>query len=371
MGNFCKSLICYPILVFLVIMHKNYANDRVAAPMIVLGPDSCATSGCHGGAGLARGQVVIWREQDPHARAYDTLVSARAERMGEALGMANVRTEARCTVCHAPAVNVPMELRAPTLTAESSVSCASCHGTGDTWLRTHTRPDLDHAAKIAAGLRELRTPEARADACVACHQAIEPDLVAVGRHPRLTFELDGMMAALPAHWRAHTRQAPAQAWFAGQAVALREAARALAERPAADASEVPRLAGLAWVVAAASGENAPPTDRLAELVRYGARQAQQGLPAREAPTDLDLDLLINLAGRAPDFRDPAVARTTQAGRAERLVLALDRLLAARTEERRSAEASRELDDLFARAQSFTDFEPEGFAGALERFAAAL
>jgi hypothetical protein len=61
----------------------------------------------------------------------------------------------------------------------------------------------------------------------------------------------------------------------------------------------------------------------------------------------------------------------QACRAERLVLALDRLLAALPADSRKADVSGQLDRLFRLAQSIPDFSPADFARELDVFSQRL
>lgn len=324
----------------------------------VLGTASCATSGCHGGAGPVHGAVATFTREDPHARSYDTLATPRSARMGEALGIADVRTSASCTVCHAPTASVPEGLRGADLRIEDGVGCASCHDSAESWLRTHTRPELDHAAKVAAGMRDLRSAYARANACVACHQVIEPRLVETGRHPRLIFELDGQLAAEPAHWREVHGWDGAKAWLVGQAVAWREASAARSAGRDTLAGTAEREAALAWLVGRAGGE------RLEGLAADAvARRADADWPAGEGEA-----VLRRLAGAGGDFRAAGVSRLEQAYRAERLVLGLDRVVAAWPERARAKAAEPVLARLFTAAQSVPDFEPASFATLLDELA---
>ncbi|MGZ8938209.1 MAG: hypothetical protein ACXW32_03245, partial [Limisphaerales bacterium] len=61
----------------------------------------------------------------------------------------------------------------------------------------------------------------RANACVACHQVLDPRLLAAG-HPELIFELDGQTSAMPRHWLEKDEQYRQKGWLTGQAAALRE-----------------------------------------------------------------------------------------------------------------------------------------------------
>lgn len=346
----------------------------------VLGANSCSTSGCHGGAGEKSLQYAVWSQRDVHSRSYATLTTARSARMAEALGIADPATSLRCTTCHAPLQAVKTstpELLAPEARVTEGVSCASCHGADGDWVRSHTRPDFTHADKVAAGLKDLRDLHARATSCVACHQNIDPAIVETGRHPRLMFELDGQTASEPRHWREAAVYNGAQAWQVGQAVALREMSWALQQREAA--AEIPRWQALLWVLQRA--EDSPASDALraipsvAGAENYTRARAAADSLARSLATGFDASSvparLKKLASTHAEFADASVDRTQQACRAERLVLALDRLLAALPAAARPPGASARLDALFARAQSIPNFVPAAFARELEAFAKTL
>jgi hypothetical protein len=82
-------------------------------------------------------------------------------------------------------------------------------------------------------------------------------------------------------------------------------------------------------------------------------------------------MLVTLAGTSAAFGDVSVPQPMQARRAERLVLALDRLVAALPELKTDEPVQSALNQLFKLAQSVPDFDPKQFADALEKFAAAL
>lgn len=346
----------------------------------IYGPLTCASTSCHGGAAEQSNQYVIWTQRDVHARSYATLATARAARMAEALGIADATKSPRCTSCHAPLQTVEPRLLAPDARIADGVSCVSCHGTAEGWLRSHTRSDFTHADRVAAGMRELRNLAGRANACVACHQNLAPELVRVGRHPELIFELDGQTQAAPKHWREPAGR-NAQAWFVGQAVALREMSWALRHGAADPKRERLRWAALHWLirrtelrfglpgapVIAATGGEAPGL--------FGAAQEMADQLARRAAETWEpgfgAAVLMRLAGTSADFLETSESALAQACRAERLVLALDRLFAALPAEQRTAAASAQLDRLFKLAQSQPDFRPAEFARELEAFARSL
>ena len=344
------------------------------------GAATCSSAMCHGGADDGSRQFVVWSLRDVHSRAYATLGTARAARMAEALHIKNPATDRRCTSCHAPFNAVERELLAPDARVSEGVSCVTCHGPADPWLRSHTRRDFTHAERVAVGMRDLRDLRLRANACVACHQNIEPELIRVGRHPALIFELDGQAQAQPKHWREAAGFNGAQAWFVGQAVAWREISWALRHGAADLAREGPRWQALRWLLQRAGLDyglpafHAVPDDNFTaeglaiagDLADDLAKNAAQAWSHEQT-----MAVLVRLAATAGDFQSADVPKIRLASCAERLVLALDRLLAALPAEQRTDAASAQLDRLFALADSTDDFSPADFGRELAVFARAI
>jgi hypothetical protein len=344
-----------------------------------LGANSCASSSCHGGGGANQNQFLVWSLQDFHSqRPVATLASARSKQIAEALQITDPAAAARCIACHAPLAGVPEDARGDNFQVRDGVSCECCHGPAQNWLRAHTRTDYTRADRTAAGMRDLLNLYVRANVCVACHQNVDPDLLLAG-HPELIFELDGQSVAEPKHWRAASNGYGAQAWLVGQAVALREMSWQTARQKSPTESQRQRLLALAWLVAKAQsaasnlpagpvvGSPASPADYSA-LQSWGDQTAQAAAGMEWSPA-LTRKLLDRFAQAGADFvaaDNPAPAR-----RAERLVLALDRLVAALPELRQNLRAQSALDQCFKLAQSIPDFDPKSFAAALEDFSAAL
>lgn len=351
------------------------ATSRAAdAPARFTGSPSCATSMCHGGAGELRHQTTVWQKQDIHSRTYNTLVNARSAQIAAALKIPDATTSSRCTTCHAPFHDVPKSAFLAELTKPTEgVSCESCHGPAEKWIRSHTRPDFTHRDRVLAGLRDLKHLYVRANSCVACHQTLEPALLAAG-HPELIFELDGQALAQPKHWREKGDWHGPKAWLVGQAVALREMSAQLAkEKSPGEKLTGPWSASL-WLLqklddldsalpalkpVANAAQAHPATDTL-------ARRAAE----MEWSHDLTRQALQRLAKTHSDFADAKTPQLTHARRAERLVLALDRLTAP-LDKAALAKLEPDLKDLFALAQSLPDFAPAKFAKSLEAFAKKL
>jgi hypothetical protein len=332
-------------------------------PARYLGTQSCASSGCHGGAGAHQNQSIVWATRDFHSqRPFATLTTARSKQIADELKIADPARDARCTSCHAPLTDVPKPLSAVALNVKEGVSCESCHGPAEHYLRAHTRPDYTAAQRAVLGLRDLRNLYVRANTCVACHQTVELPLLQAG-HPELIFELDGQSVAEPKHWRAG-RDAPGpQAWLVGQAAALRELSWQLSRATAPDESLTARWQALVWLLGRGAKLNTGGDDPSAmlkaadELARATASVKWTNADTRQ--------WWEALTGSAADFRDAAIPRDAQARRAERLVLALERLAVALDFHR---QADAQITALFRLAQSRPDFDPAAFATALQSVA---
>jgi hypothetical protein len=75
----------------------------------------------------------------PFATSVATLATARSKQIAEALQIKDPAADARCTACHAPLHEVPENLRGDDFKISEGVSCESCHGPAENWIRAHTR----------------------------------------------------------------------------------------------------------------------------------------------------------------------------------------------------------------------------------------
>lgn len=347
---------------------------------LFLGEASCSSSSCHGGAGEKRNQCFIWSKRDFHSRSYATLTMARSSRIADSLKISDPTRNARCTVCHAPFLSVSSRQLSNAIDPTLGVSCESCHGRAENWLRSHTRPDFTHQDRIHAGMRDLENLYVRANSCVACHQNIDADILQAG-HPELIFELDGQTVTEPKHWREKGDWSGPQTWLVGQAVALREMSWQLTRETAPTENAVNRWSALLWLVQTASALNdklpadatltSEPSVQNAERVQRWADQLSRASANITWPAQTTSKCLFTLAGTAGNFRDKSIPRAAQARRAERLVLALDRLVAGLNDAQRAKRLEIPLNCLFKDAQSLPDFNPEQFASHLDEFQKAF
>ena len=322
--------VCFAFAAFCAVAAAKEIKERRESDAKFVGSISCKSSSCHGGAGEKRSQYITWSQRDFHAKAFAILLDARSARIAEAIGIAEAQSSARCTVCHSPFGSVEQTRLAPTAHADESVSCESCHGAADPWLRGHTRTDWTYAMRVTAGMRDLKKLYVRANTCVACHQNIDNDLLKAG-HPVLVFELDSQSMNEPKHWRDDDSWSGARAWLTGQAAALREAAwRSRTETdPAVDMQET--SVALAWLLEKVTRSEpalpmiAQPNSSDLEPVQKEADDLARRAASWNPNRDSIMSILRRLAESGSEFGTKQISTETLFYRAKRLWLALDRL----------------------------------------------
>lgn len=348
---------------------------------VFIGSVGCKSSSCHGGAGPKRSQYTIWSRQDFHTKAYAVLLNARSERIAESLGIDSAQSNARCTVCHSPFQSVSPNLLTRGVRPDEGVSCETCHGAAGSWLRGHTRHDWSYDIRVAAGMRDLRNLYVRANACVACHQNVGPELLKAG-HPELFFELDGQSVAEPKHWHDEQPWSGVREWLTGQAVALREVSWALANNSPNDESAVARWDGLAWLCAAATAWGNVPSPLSLPAANPGLPEFTQTQTASDALArrvsvfawnEASVrNLITALASLHPEFLQKGRTTNVQAQRAKRIVLAVDRLAAALNQNcGMCLKVEPQLNQLFQDVRTLDAFDAVSFAEHLKKFRFAL
>lgn len=202
-----------------------------------------ACQSCHGGGKDSAGtEYSLWTDKDKHAQAFDALANPDVAnhpnygKIGANLQIANVQASERCVKCHALAA--PENLQGQKFTIKEGVSCNSCHGPSQDWLKPHAakgwldqhRQKMDHKQLLTQfGLFDTKPVAARANQCVSCHLAIDADLVTAG-HPQTYFELNYFSEIEPRHWPEPDGFGHTEVWALGQIVCLREAMGQVAER---------------------------------------------------------------------------------------------------------------------------------------------
>jgi hypothetical protein len=227
-------------------------------------------------------------------------------------------------------------------------------------------------------MRDLRDLYERANTCVACHQTVESTLLKAG-HPELIFELDGQTVSEPRHWRESTNFNGGQAWFVGQAVALRELSGQTSREGEGNPKLKARWQAASWLIQKMAPIvsstmpitfNDPAKADTASLIKWSDQIAHDASQMHWTK-EISQKSLRELAATGSDFLQRDVASEIQARRAERLVLALDRLKNDVQQNRTEQKGEAELNALFKLAQSIPDFDSEKFAASLKEFAAAI
>ncbi len=226
------------VVVVLAIGFANAADENSSDTQEVahIGVAGCAASTCHGSnvgfadSGILRNEFRTWNEQDPHARAFKTLLTDESKRIARNLGLASAESADICLDCHAD--NVAEEFRGEEFQISDGVGCEVCHGGAGNYLESHT--DASHADNLKAGLYPSEDPHARAQLCVSCHvggadeRKITHRIMGAG-HPRLSFELNTFTSIQPAHYRVDADYSERkgniselQVWAVGQIVAAEQ-----------------------------------------------------------------------------------------------------------------------------------------------------
>jgi hypothetical protein len=333
-----------------------------------VGSVGCKSSSCHGGAGEKRSQFITWSQKDFHTRAYTILLDARSARIGEALGIAQPQSNARCTTCHSPLQAVAADRLTASARPDEGVSCENCHGAAEAWLRGHTRSDWTYSTRVSAGMHDLRNLYVRANACVACHQNVDGDILKAG-HPELVFELDSQSINEPKHWREEDPASGPRSWFVGQAVALREIIWAVNKAAPNERDHLfAQASALTWLLDKAGlGENVSALSSFVGIQLHAdaiAHNAEKWSPTNEAL----MSILQTLAATDSEFRSTNNVRDDLFYRALRLTLALDRLSAAIN---LSPKLDSELNALRGDVQRHYDFDGAAFADHLRAFRSKL
>ena len=333
-----------------------------------VGAIGCRSSSCHGGAGEKRSQYITWSQKDFHTRAYAILLDARSARIGEAVGISQPRSSARCTVCHSPFQSVAPDRLTPTARPDEGVSCESCHGAAELWLRGHTRTDWTYATRVSAGMHDLRSLYARANACVACHQNVDADILKAG-HPELVFELDSQSVNEPKHWRDDDPAIGPRSWLTGQAVALREITWALIKSPPDERSQLlDQENALVWLLDKTGFGNDLSKFSAFPAIQQSANEIAERAAKWSPTSDSLMSMLQTLAASDSEFRSANTSRENRFYRAVRLELALERLTVALN---LSPKIEKELGGLRSDVQRHYDFDAAAFAEHLRVLRAKL
>lgn len=196
-----------------------YSHSEMQSHSIV----GCMTTACHGSnvptTKTWQRAGKIWFDQDPHARAYTSLLTDASAKIVSRLVNEELKPSsttyrdilnARCVSCHANE-NAPEEQRV------LGADCQVCHGNADAWGSEHYSSEWKALGKSRFDNTKKFNVESlvsRAQVCSSCHigelnrnsglnvaldREVDHRLMAAG-HPPMHFDFEGYLRRYPVHW---------------------------------------------------------------------------------------------------------------------------------------------------------------------------
>ncbi len=132
-------------------------------------------------------QYEKWKT-GPHARAYKTLKTEKAQKWAQERNIEDPVTSSKCVKCHVTAYGVDAVRRGPALKLLEGVSCEACHGAGSEYKKLKVMRDI-YAGKVKGSDFGLLKPTR--EVCISCHNEESPaydgfiyeEMVAKMAHP--------------------------------------------------------------------------------------------------------------------------------------------------------------------------------------------
>ena len=156
-----KTFLMVISLIFFMILPA-LSQDKVHK---YVGADKCKT--CHKKEKDGK-QYGLW-QKGPHANALKALATPEAAKIAKEKGIADPKTDPKCTKCHSTYASIDAKLLDPKgkLKFKDGVSCESCHGAGSDYKKKKIMKD--HALSVTNGLVEITEKT-----CTTCHNSESP-----------------------------------------------------------------------------------------------------------------------------------------------------------------------------------------------------
>lgn len=138
-------------------------GEKLAHPKY-LGTKGCKL--CHIAPSTGN-QMKVWTN-GPHAKAYKSLASEEAKKLGAAKGIADPQKAPECLKCHVTGYGQPAEHFSDKYSMEEGVSCESCHGPGEHYAKKEV---FEKGKEEAIRLGLIEPTEA---VCKKCHNEESP-----------------------------------------------------------------------------------------------------------------------------------------------------------------------------------------------------
>ncbi len=244
----------------------------------IVGANACAE--CH------KQEVEAWKGTH-HFKTFREMPRAvRADKIAKTMGVRRVKSESLCLNCH-----FTVQKKNAAAEAISGISCKSCHGAGQEWIKVHSgysgktaltesKAEASARWKLAEAKGMIRPHDIYriAKNCYGCHVVPQEDLVNKGGHRAgSAFELVSWSQGEVRHNTWHSKgkeNVPADAarkrmlFIVGLGVELETALRAIAKATArkAYAFEMAGRADDARNRLAAAAKSAPAVSEIARMV---------------------------------------------------------------------------------------------------------
>ena len=115
-------------------------------------------------------QLKVW-EESKHAQAYTVLASDEAKKIAKEKGIADPQKDEACLKCHTSgyAEGAMVDKK---FSIEDGVQCETCHGAGSEYKSMKIMKD--HAAAVAAGMKDYSVEGSVKAQCETCHNDKSP-----------------------------------------------------------------------------------------------------------------------------------------------------------------------------------------------------
>jgi len=158
-----KAALTSVLLFFFVLSANVFAQD-----FSYIGSKKCGM--CHKSAKQGE-QLKIW-EGSAHAKAYETLKSAEADKIAKEKGFGKAVEAKECLTCHVTGYGKDAKMFDKSFSMEDGVQCEACHGPGSEYKSMKTMKD--HAAAVAAGMTDFKDEAVIEAQCKTCHNDKSP-----------------------------------------------------------------------------------------------------------------------------------------------------------------------------------------------------
>jgi len=158
-----------PLFVLLAAAVFGLTSVNLLAQNKYVGTKMCAP--CHRSEKQGK-QFDIWKNSD-HAKAYQTLTTAKANEIAKARGLAKPAAEStECLQCHVVGYGDDAKLAEKAFDFKDGVQCETCHQAGSAYKSITVMKDK--AKAVAAGMREFKDEAAIETWCRTCHNEKSP-----------------------------------------------------------------------------------------------------------------------------------------------------------------------------------------------------